>query len=57
VGLLNDHFRAIWGDEAIRRSMAVTAAMSIVSAPVLLLAGRYLAKDRKAAEDWIPATR
>ncbi|WP_334184753.1 spinster family MFS transporter [Novosphingobium sp.] len=57
VGLLNDHFQAIWGDEAIRRSMAVTAAMSIVSAPVLLLAGRYLAKDRKAAEDWIPATR
>ncbi|HWU04236.1 MAG TPA: MFS transporter [Novosphingobium sp.] len=52
VGILNERFHAIWGDEAIRYSMAVTAAIAIVAGPVLLLAGRYLPGDRQAAENW-----
>ena len=52
VGILNDRFHAIWGEEAIRYSMAITAFVAIVSGPVLLMAGRHLAKDIKAAAEW-----
>lgn len=52
VGMLNERFNAIWGDEAIRYSMAVTAAIAIIAGPVLLVAGRYLSADRHAAETW-----
>jgi len=54
VGILNDRFHAIWGEEAIRYSMAITACIAIVSGPVLLIAGRHLKEDRKAAEGWEP---
>ncbi len=52
VGILNDQFNAIWGDEAIRYSMAITAGIAIIAGPVLLLAGRHIEEDRKAAENW-----
>lgn len=54
VGLLNDQFNAIWGDEAIRYSMAITACFALLSGPVLLLAGKHFKADREAAGRWVP---
>jgi len=55
VGILNDQFNAIWGDEAIRYSMAITACFALFSGPVLLLAGRHFKADREAAGQWVPS--
>ncbi|RIV82627.1 MFS transporter [Aurantiacibacter xanthus] len=52
VGLMNDSFGAIWGDEAIRYSMSITAAVAVVAGPFMLLAGRYLEADAETARNW-----
>lgn len=57
VGILNDQFNSIWGDEAIRYSMAITAAIAIIAGPVLLLAGRHIEEDKKSAANWQPSAQ
>ncbi|MPT48151.1 MAG: MFS transporter [Sphingobium sp.] len=52
VGILNDQFNQIWGDQSIRYSLSITAFVSLLAAPVMLLAGKHLAKDAAAAQAW-----
>ena len=52
VGVLNDMLSSVWGDEAIRYSMSVTAIIGTFAGPTLFIAGKYLRKDLDFAREW-----